>query len=60
MTTTIALAYRKYVLCQIYANCRNIHLDFPFLHFRLINEIQSWHIDAGWLTPPAECGKSSL
>ena len=47
MTTTIALAYRKYVLCQIYANCRNIHLDFPFLHFRLINEIKSWHIDAG-------------
>jgi hypothetical protein len=59
MTTAISLANGKNGLCQVNSYCRSIHLDFPFLRFRLM-EIQSWHIDAGWLTPPAECGKSSL
>ena len=60
MTTAIALAYGKDVLCQIHANSRSIDLDFSLPHFRLIDEVQSWRIDAGWLAPPAECGKSSL
>jgi len=37
MTMAIAPADRENVLCQIDTNCRSIHPDFPFLHFRLID-----------------------
>jgi len=35
MPARIANACCKNVLCQINANRRSIHIDFPFRHFRL-------------------------
>ena len=35
MATAISLTNGKNGLCQVNSDCRNIHLDFPFLHFRL-------------------------
>ena len=37
MTTAISLANGKNGLCQVNSYCRNIHLDFPFLRFRLMD-----------------------
>ena len=37
MTTAISFANGKNGLCQVNSYCRSIHLDFPFLHFRLID-----------------------
>lgn len=35
MATAISFANGKNGFCQVNSNCRSIHLDFPFLHFRL-------------------------
>ena len=35
MATVIPFANGKNGFCQVNSNCRSIHLDFPFLHFRL-------------------------
>ena len=35
MATVIPFANGKNGFCQVNSNCRSIHLDFPFLQFRL-------------------------
>ena len=37
MTTAISFANGKNGFCQVNSYCRSIHLDFPFLRFRLID-----------------------
>lgn len=37
MTTAISFANGKNGFCQVNSYCRNIHLDFPFLRFRLMD-----------------------